>query len=79
MPLQGPIQSSFQFPSTHRYAVFADLSLRVTIAQPQRLLQDGLYGARELRFPFSRHQDHFPTTPQQMRQAALVQRLDKLI
>jgi hypothetical protein len=30
--------------------VLADLSLRVTIAQLQRLPQDGLYGARESRF-----------------------------
>jgi YVTN family beta-propeller protein len=58
--------------------VFADLSLRVTIAQLQRLLQDGLYGAWELRFPSSRHQDHFPTASQQMRQTGLVQCLNKL-
>jgi hypothetical protein len=32
----------------------------LTIAQLQRLLQDGLYGARELRF-FSSHYQDFPT------------------
>jgi len=47
--------------------VFADLPLRMTIPQLQRLPQDGFDAARELCFPSSRHQNHLPAALQQVR------------
>ena len=75
---QATIQPRFQSAAGHRYSSLADLPLVSTMAQLQSILKDGLYGARKFRLAFSRYQDHFPTAPQQMRQAGLVQRLGKL-
>jgi hypothetical protein len=52
--------------------------LLATIAQLQSLLQHGLHRAWKFRLTFSRHQEHLPTAPQQVRQAGLVQGLGKL-
>ena len=75
---QATIQPRFQFSAGHRHSSLADLPLLATIAQLQSILKDGFYLARELRRALSRYQDHFPTAPQQMSQAALVQGLEKL-
>src|ERR1700736_1759553 len=48
------------------------------MAQLQSLLQNGVHRAREFRFSSARHQEHLPTAPQQVRQAGLVQSVDKL-
>src|SRR5271169_674785 len=75
---QATIQPRFQSAAGHCYCSLADLPLLATVAQLQSLLEDPFYRARKFRLAFSRYQDHFPTAPQQMSQAGLVQCLDKL-
>ena len=75
---QASVQPRFQSAAGHRHSSLADLPLVAAIPQLQSVREDGFHRARELRLAFSRYQDHFSTAPQQMRQAGLVQRLDKL-
>ena len=49
--LQAPIEPCFQSSAGHGYTVIADLFLLTTIAQLERLLQQGLYPTRKFRFP----------------------------
>src|ERR1039458_6475884 len=75
--LQAPIEFRFQSSAGHGYTVVADLFWLTTLAQLESLLQQGLYPARKFRFPLSPQQNHLPTASQQMRQAALVQGMEK--